>query len=247
MRSNTAISVMPRKVSPNRLNSRAARQQSPALGPAQRAEMRMIAKSIMRSEQEEKYFQFGFVPASALSTGTVVPISQVTQGNTAYTRIGDRIHPKRLLVKYSVVASANTVLASADQYDNVRVILLRWHDDSTPALPVLADILTNATNTDYTIANYNRDQAPRYKILYDVVHVLVNTPIWNGTTALYEVGPSSVATQTVDISKGLGTPCDYRGTATTGSEQFFILFVSNSAFTPHPQFEMQSEITFHDD
>jgi hypothetical protein len=219
---------------------------SQALTAVERREVRNIAKGIVNGQQEVKHFQFGFTPASALATGFTVPISQVVQGYGGNTRDGDRITPLRLRMAYSIVCSSNTLLAAADQYDNVRVIVFRWHDDSTPALPTMASILTNAGSTDYTLANYNRDQAPRYKVLYDRVHLLVNTPIWNGAATLYEVGPGSVVT--VETTLNLGkTPIDFQGALNTGSEQLFFLYVSDSGFTPHPQLQAQFEVAFYDD
>jgi len=223
---------------------KSSKSRGQALTLAQKQAVRQIAKGVTRGEEEVKYFPFGFVTISAVATGFVVPMSQITQGATATTRVGESVRPKHFKFQYKIIASANTVIASADQYNITRVIFFRWHDDSTTALPVLADILVNNVDADFTLANYNRDQATRYTILYDRCHVLVNTPVWNGTTVLYEVGPGSVGC--VESSIKLRGSMNFRGAAITGTEQVFMLIVSDSSFTPHPQIDCQCETSYTD-
>jgi len=213
----------------------------------QKALVQKMIKSSLASHEEIKYYVFGFTATSVLNTGFVVPITQVTQGIAHNQRLGDRIRPVSLSLRFELVASANTLLAAADQWNSVRIIVFRWYDDSTPAFPVTNDILIAGTSTFRTLAPYNRSESPRYKILSDKVYKLENTPVWNGAATLYEIGPGS--TRNVEMmfnGKIINHLMEFENSAITGSNQVFLLAVSDSSFTPHPQMSLDMELGFTD-
>jgi hypothetical protein len=213
----------------------------------QKALVKRMVKSAIRTESEIKYFPFGFVPFAQTNAGFVTPITQVVQGIGHNQRLGDRIRPVAFSIRFSIIASENTIFGAADRWDPVRVIIFRWFDDSTPALPVTNDILIAGTSGDRTLAPYNRSESPRYKILYDRTFTLNSTPVWNGANVIFELGPGSTTSEVVVLKGKKVTPImEFENGAVTGSNQLFLLTVTSSGFTPHPFLGMDSELGFTD-
>jgi len=193
-----------------------------------------IVKGILHKDVEEKFAVLDLSVAQ-ISGSTVTDLSTIGQGVTQQERVGDQLTLRRLHWSFKVVASTGGLLTGADAYDTVRVILFRWWGDSAAAAPVVADILKlGASNTDYTIANYNYDNKEKYKILSDFCHVVYNAPIYNGSAIAVEPGPGHVWIHREDIQK-VGNPVVYyNNNANTGSGHVYVWYISDSAFSPHP-------------
>jgi hypothetical protein len=172
---------------------------------------------------------------SALTTGTFVDLSTIGQGVTRDDRVGDRLVLKKLDWRCKIVASTGGLLASADAYDTVRVILFRWWDDTAVNTPLLGNILKQgASGTDYTVASLNKDDAEQYTLLSDDCYVVYNTTVYNGSALAVEPGPGHVAFVKKTIVPGGDKHVTYVNNANTGVGHVFMLVVSDSAFTPHP-------------
>lgn len=104
---------------------------------------------------------------SVPSTGGMVHLSPVGQGDASYQRSGISILPKYLNAR--LILEQNI----ADTYSSARLIFFMWKDSSTP---VIADILENTTVTSH-YNHYNKAGSKRdrdFQILSDTTYALTN-------------------------------------------------------------------------
>jgi len=209
--------------------------QAGGLTPAQKKQVRDMVTGKLTENIETKFAILDSSGISVLTTGTITDLSTIGQGVTRDDRVGDRLRLKKLDWRCKVVASTGGLLASADAYDTVRVILFRWWDDTAVNPPLLGNILKQgASGTDYTVASLNADDAEQYSIISDECYVVYNTTVYNGSALAVEPGPGHVAF----VKKSFTPPGDkhvtYVNNANTGVGHVFMLAISDSAFTPHP-------------
>lgn len=105
----------------------------------------MIARRIIERATEDKHW-FTNSGTSALSfyaNGTLIPLSQVPQGNSDATRVGDQIQAKHLRVAVRLVGQGTNVATV------MRVIIFRWKPLSTSTLPLPQTIIYETMAQDY--------------------------------------------------------------------------------------------------
>lgn len=230
----------------NRLKKKQAvfSQVSP-LNAAQKAQVRAITRGLLRNEVEVKAFDTTTNSFTVSTAGSVAKLTTVTQGATQVTRVGDRLKKKRLDFKYSIQVGATGLIAAADQYNTVRVIIFEWHMDDGLAAPVVANVLTT-TPTNKSLAMYNYDTDHDYRILYDRSHVVYNTPIWNGAAVQWNHGPDGTfcneRVQTLELKGDI----EFDAGSSFGTGHLYALFISDSAFAPNPSCEFVSRLLFED-
>jgi hypothetical protein len=219
--------------------------QSPPLSLVQRQQVRAIARGMIAAEVETKAFDTTSNSFTVSTAGSVLKLTTVTQGATQVTRVGDRLKKKLLSFKYSIQVGATGLIAAADQYNTVRVIIFQWHMDDGLAAPVVANILTS-TPTNKSLAMYNYDTDHDYKILYDRSHVVYNTPIWNGAAVQWNHGDGGTFCNDKVQNIALKGDIEFDAGSSFGTGHLYALFISDSAFAPNPSCEFVSRLLFED-
>ena len=181
--------------------------------------------------------------ASTVSTaGQFVALSSVPQGIGRVQRIGDVLRKKRLNFAYTITAGAPGILATADQYNVVRVLIFVWKQDNGLATPTTANIL----NTSTTTSPYNWDVRHDYQVLYDKSHVVHNTPFWNGAAVQWDHGVGATYTLPSQYTLPLKGMVEFDADSTSGDNHVYLMLISDSAFTPNPSYTFNSQLMFED-
>jgi hypothetical protein len=232
--------------------NQANRNRSLAAGSGLTALQRKQVKRILTKEIETKFYQSSMTPNAVSNSGTIALLSGVSQGVTHSGRVGDVMSLKSLQFNFDCIASQTTLggWLGGDAYNNMRLIIFRWHQNTAAGAPILSDVLTTLTSYTY-LAPYNEDnlESGVLKILYDKTFILENSPYWNGSTTLFASGQSSIHNaMNVMISKSKLGPQDvvFNDTATTGIGHVYSLMVSDSAATPHPYAQASYTLKYSD-
>jgi len=182
-------------------------------------------EQMIRGEQEIKFLDV-VNSTTASYGGTVIALSDMGQGTTNVTRIGNKIMPRKL--------SFRATLRAADSYNVVRTIIFRWNQRFSTDPPDSSDVLelvnsTNAVNSPLTF-----NLSAEYKVLYDNVEVLVLSTSTN--TAYLKV---DLTLKQKEIS--------YFGSSSTDVlDGMYVLFISDSSVTTHPSIDYYSRLRFTD-
>jgi len=218
------------------------------LTPEQKKEV----KRMIESDIEHKCGFYNLSTGSVLSTGSIIGLATIiTQGSTFTTRVGDQINLTSFQFKYKIWSDSTTfaALASTDPWNAVRVIIFRWRSDTAiGGNPTMADIL-NTGAADIITAVYNYDQKADYQILFDQTHAVTNMTVWNGSAAEVGPGPGTLFCSPYHrlYGKKLGKKkITYNANGTTNTDGIYLLVVSDSAFSPHPQLSFNASIEFTD-
>jgi len=206
--------------------------------------------NMIAAELEVKYYTFG-LSTTVSNTGSCTSFTTLAAGLQGYARVGDRIEVKKIEFNYRVAAPVGGLLTAADSYDTVRVILFRWKPDDSVDVPVIANLLSppiGAAHSESALYNYNRDKADKYRILYDRVHTVFNSPVWDGSAVRTAAGFGHSLTESVTFTgkKCGGKFIDYMAGTNTGLGNVYVAIVSDSAFSPHPAFVCSVQIDFTD-
>lgn len=217
------------------------KQAKRVLSPAQ---ARAVARMIDR-ELETKRISLHSNGTIAV-TGTLTLISNIAQGVTNITRVGEYVRLKRLLLNWRVNAPSGGLFTAADNYNNVRIVVFRWKLSDAAVSPAIGNIL-EPTATDPTVALYNFDQAERFQVLYDKRVTVFNTAVYNGSGIDTRPGPDHSKVNEKPIYVGLNNmPIEFEGNTATGTGQIYLLMVSDSAFSPHPAVAVEAAIEYID-
>jgi len=225
-------------------NQNKKRAQMASGAPLNSLQKRQV-RDMMRAEIEVKAFDTTTNSFTVSTAGSVAKLTTVTQGVTRQTRVGDRLKKKQLAFKYSVQVGATGLIAAADQYNTVRVIIFMWTQDDGLAAPVVANILTT-TPTNKSLAMYNYDTDHDYKILYDRSHVVYNTPLWNGAAVQWNHGDGGTFCNDRVMTIDLKGDIEFDADSSFGTGHIYALFISDSAFAPNPTCEFVSRLLFED-
>lgn len=131
-----------------------------------------IAPMIASINTESKYFDTNQGATPLLGTLQVLPLSNIAQGTTDTTRIGNSILAKNISIKYQITPNYTGLL-----YNPIRMLLIvdKMQNGSTPAM---ADIFE--TTTTY-LSPLNKDYSDRFVVLKDKL-IMTNQ---NGNQAVH--------------------------------------------------------------
>lgn len=181
-------------------------------------------KGIIAEQQEHKYHQ-KYLGIGIDNAGTVIDLSDVSQGDTDLRRDGDELMPTSLNVKYAAVAADSTNL--------MRVIIFRYKPDVQAAtIPGLSNILIPNGLAVSPYWFYSVDLREQFNILYDKTHSLATADknqVFVDTTL-------KMAKQTVGYTSG----------SIYGRDHIFLLVLSDSTAATHPSIEFSSRLNFTD-
>jgi hypothetical protein len=227
----------------NHNNQKSSKSGSAPLSKQQKRQV----KQLINSQVELKSFfnTTGFTPISTV--GSILKLSSVPQGATQAQRVGDDLKTKVLRFRYNIQVGATGLIAAADEFNTVRVIIFRWLEDDGGYIPTVGNILQASSSTNVSLQLYNFDDSDLYKILYDSAHVVYNTPMWNGAavTWFHGVGANYVTPHTHSLQLGNRT-IHYNIGGLSAKGSLYVLLVSDSAFAPNPSVEFTSALEYFD-
>lgn len=208
-----------------------AARRKPGLKPVEKRQVRKIANAVVNKRAEKKHYFNGGTLITASSSGNIVSLTGVPQATTASsdtTRDGDKFE----LAGGKLRLDINT--ASGDGTNVVRIILFQWLQDTTP---VLADILLNLTSGWEYLADYNHDKRDHFKILSDRSYYFAEAanegPIRKVTSQSWKVGKRKAVV-------------NMQGGGVTGTNEVYMLALSDSTAVNHPTVEYAFHTFFYD-
>jgi len=199
--------------------------------PKIKREIKREVKQALAANQEIKIFDVNLSAQSLTAGSTITTLSNPPQGVGVRQRVGDDIELRSLRLNYQIVQ------LNADIYSDSRIIIFRWYPNTGLASPSLASILDN-TAAIGLYSQYSWDTRDQYKILYDRTHSM------SGTTA----APTSNSTISVMLHKVhvANLKIQFAAGATTGSNQIFALWISDSVIAPFPLISWSTRLRFTD-
>lgn len=221
-------------------------QRKPAVGKMPVTKQQVIA--MLSSRIEEKCCYATTTNTGVTTTGTLTRMSGVAQGVGQSSRIGDEITLRKFVFAFTATVGATGLVAAADQYNVVRLMVFRYLTDDTVAPPVVANILNTSTTSNLTLASLNFDNRENFKVLYDENIVLYNTPVYSSSTAApawYHGVGGTLSHKRIEVP--LRGKIDFDTSAgVSGNGHVYTLLVSDSAFSPNPTCEVVSSTIYTD-
>jgi hypothetical protein len=185
-------------------------KKEPSLNSVQKREVKQLASI----PKELNAIDTSFLQ-SIDANGTVTKLLMPAQGDGVSERNGDKIWLKRIRLRFSMIYGDTT--------NTFRLILFRWtQDNSIPAnVPSTLDVLQGLNALQQY--NFTHKQANQVHIIYDRTLTLST----NGT-------PNRVIDQVL-YGKRLGKKkIIFDAAITTGTDQIYVLAISDSIAVPHP-------------
>lgn len=176
-----------------------------------------IVKRVVHKEQETKMCPLLTIadavniPGAGLTSGGLGVLSQivpvVSQGTTEITRIGNKIRPVRLSVRYTITALPTTVAGGINPFRGlpffVKVIVYRHRYNRGDSSP---DALMEAGTTSATLGSsvdtyfrpYNREE---YEIAYSKIHKMAAARHLDTTFGLIEPNSQPISMPSFVVRK----------------------------------------------
>lgn len=197
------------------------------LNPRQKKEV----KSLIKRQQETKYFLTNFSSVALSATSTTVDTCLVPQGDTDQSRDADRLFIKKLY--------ARLTLTIGDTTNFIRIIAFQWKPNT---VPTGTSILLNGPSGAIDVwSHYHHDNRQEYKILFDrLYHQEGNA------TANYPVTTTSQKVVKFILSRKINHQVQYAGGTTTGTNHIYITAIADSSVVPHPLLTGQCKLMFTD-
>lgn len=191
-------------------------------------------KRIAQSQAEKKcYIESNNFGASTATTPE--PIAEVAQGDLVSEREGNQINPAGLTINYVPYSAAET--AGVDEkYNIVRTIIFQWHPDNAADAPTLSEILSS-TSYAYISPYQCKQGQSKFTILHDSTQTL------NQNYA--DVEKLGQVTKVFIPGKKM-RKMQFSGTATTGTNMLYLVIVSDSTTSNHPNVDYSYNFRFYD-
>lgn len=225
--------------------NRAAAQASISSRPLNVRQKKQV-KNLIRNVQELKFFGWNSVSAPVTNVGNLTGVPfDVPQGDTDQTRDGDKLQwCGNIDFRMQVV---NGLGATADVYNNVRVVIFQWHPNSAP---VAGNILLTGAGGGGIVdiySNYSHDFRQEYKILFDKVF---NT-IGPGSNVAVSNGPITEKTTTGLLKFKISTKkasknVQYSNGGLSATNRIYILTISDSSLVTHPTIAYSMKTFYRD-
>lgn len=168
------------------------------------------------------------VNTTADNAGSLTYFNLPAQGDGLSERSGDQIQLKKLMFRFHITG--------ADTTNIFRVIIFRWSQNNALGanVPVTTDILQTANVMSFY--NYTNEHDTKVRILYDKTITLSVT----GDTEVDLIKGSLYGTR-------LGRKIiDFNAATTLGTNQIYMLMISDSAGIPHPSIKGYWRIEYTD-
>jgi hypothetical protein len=194
---------------------------------------------------ERKCWNYSTGPVSVTTTGTFYKLSSVPQDVTDDGRVGDAIHMSHMELRYSITVGATGLIAAADEFNTVRLLIFKWLEDDGLTVPTTALILSTI-GTAGTNRMHSYDTRHLYKVYYDKQHVVYNTPYWNGAAVAWAHGVGANFATPTATRLPVSGPLVFDADQIVGQGHIYALLISDSAFTPNPTMEVVTALVYDD-
>lgn len=181
-------------------------------------------KRIVRFQQEKKNFPFYIINGSASTAGTITKLTIIPQGDSGTTRDGNNVNITRIQFRYS--------FAYGDATNVCRIIIFQWKNDDTNDFPTVAKLIQDPVNNSWLGSQIFAN--PDARILYDRLHFVSGN------------GFAVTGSRAVIKSKKYAKKLKYNAGVNTGSNQLYVLYLSDSSTSTHPTFNMWGVVSYTD-
>lgn len=144
----------------------------------------------------------------------------------AGNRIGDRIRLTSIDMRYTLIHSDGT--------NFTRLIFFQWKPDANNYAPQVGDILPTGISDMNVPVKHDLAKGGQLNVLYDKVH------------AQSETGSTAAIFRKKFFTRGFGRDVQFTNGATTGTNQLYLLTVSDSAAAPHPTLDYRFRVNYTD-
>lgn len=202
-----------------------------------------ICDTVLKRRMEKKYHvgsSYVWNAASLIDPTTTIPYSltNVTQGNTDTTRIGDKLHVSALILRFNMHLYPHNDASNGQTQAYFRIICFQWLENDAYNTPTVSKLLESTSLN----APWNHDQSSSFFILYDKVHPMNSTK------------PSGLLTVPI-IPKF--RRIDYNGGGTSGNKKIWLLIIGESkrrtydgttfaTFSSPFEIDLNYKLTFYD-
>lgn len=236
---------------------RARKKQGAKLNPKQKKEVKLLigkkleTKEVKAAYSNQNITNSAIMPASGVATGFIFDgLSQLALGIGEGQYSGRIIQLKRMSMNLSFRSSAHGIITSADEYNNIRLIVFQWHPDSGIDYPQASEVLdTSAMSAGFEyLAHPNLEYKHKYTILVDRLFTLNNSPVWNGTTVKWEVGPGGTKVMKLSLTRKFNKKITITNTSNGLSKLngIFLMCISDSTGSPNPTGNLAFESLYTD-
>ncbi len=181
-------------------------------------------KRIVKFGREKKHRDEYSTGSEISTTGVVIDLMDIAEGDTSITRDGDQINLSAVYGQFQVLRDS-----TPDFPDLVRVLLIQWKQDTTATgEPTLAEVLFDVTNSP-VLSNYNFENRSNYKVLRDWL-----LPIGGQENSVI-AGPDDTVIRNQKIRrfrlnmKNVNKVVRYNTGATTGSNKLYLVTLGQKA------------------
>lgn len=181
-----------------------------------------ISKRVLSTNQEHKYFDYNFNNNGVDYDGTTFYISDIAQGDTDTTRVGDQLMPTSLLM--------NLALTVGDTTNLMRIVVVRWRTNvSTLAV---GNIFTYLGVQWAPESPFHHDGRSQFEVLHDSLHALASA-----------YRPVIILRKRLRLAK---KAIKFSAGSTTASDKILLIAVSDSAAAAHPTIQGYTRLNFTD-
>jgi hypothetical protein len=180
---------------------------------------------------EPKFFDTLSLANSIGAGATLIEISEVPQGDTQSSRVGDFIQPLKLIFNYSLYT------VNSDIVTTVRIIFFRWIPSNGLVAPVLANILQSPSSSN-VLSHFNFQTQDNYRILWDRQYQA------SGITVAPTVNSNFGGTGIVIAGKL--PEIEFTPGTLQGTNNLYLLAISDSALTPFPILNFSTRLYYED-
>lgn len=185
---------------------------------------------VIRQTAEKKYYSFSSNTAPISDLGTLLRLTEVAQGTTDVTRIGDQLTIRSLQFNFSALVADSTNL--------LRLVIFQWFEQTgtIPTYPDMSQILIDTGSGRAVFSPYSHDYRYDFKVLFDRTYVLdgVQVPVITRKIFIKRFPPKHRKIQFVGASN------------TNYTNGLFALLVSDSAAATHPTVTYSGKFNFSD-
>lgn len=183
-----------------------------------------VKRQILKDVETKYIDSYGDVnPGTA---GALVPFTDVSQGVTDVTRIGDKLTIRRLNLYYNLIG--------ADTTNIFRVILFQWYVNTNIKVPAISDILQQPANKPW-LSTYVNDYQDQFHVFYDKKHAM---SVSGGNNSIYVKAKLKL--------KYLKKTVQYLVGGIEGSNKCYMIVLSDSTTVSHPQINYYCRFQYDD-
>jgi len=194
-------------------------------------------KNKILNMQEKKYFDSAST-ANPDNNGHIVSITDIPQGVTDITRVGDKLVVNSIELGYMLYKDPGTIVDSEWSFliMNVRIIVFVWYDDTNPTVGNILQMgRTGADAWQNVLSPFEHDKKVKRKILYDKMHTVAPGMVYNPELVNYiSQGRANVMKRIfIDLkSKNIAKrTINFEAGGTVGVNKIYVLILAENPST----------------